>query len=332
MQQPGGWRSALDPEVSESLSVISYFDALMADGVGLDGLLRGAAVLAGVVAGAEVRGKVVRRDPQGRRVDDGAENPRSATRQTPAGTVWLERTEAAHAGDALILERLALAVELAAVRHNPDNALDILLDEARTTHERASSLARLGFEPDTRLRVIASTVEDRRPNRASTIVATHSGMLRATVDVHGDYAPRGRTGFGTWERAFDASASWEAAAIAFRFTDMSTLTVDASELGALLPLVRKYDPRAPHADVLVLDRLDTRSAQILRTLVEAESVRAAAVQLGMHHSSLQARHEDLTLALGYDPRTVVGRIRYATAEMLRRLTDPAVLRSSDGAH
>lgn len=331
MQQLVGRLTALDPEVSETLSVISYFDALVAGGVGVDALLRGAAVLAGAVAGAEVRGKVIRRDPQGRRLDDGDEHLRSATRHTAAATVWLERDEPAHASDAMILERLALAVELAATRHNPDNALDILLDEARTQGERAASLARLGLEPGTRLRIVASAVEDVVPNRPSTIVATHSGMLRATVDLQGDYAPRGRTGFGTWERAFDASASWAAAVIAFRFTDANTLTVDASELGALLELVRKYDPRAPHADVVKLQQLDERSAHILRTLVEAESVRAAAVQLGMHHSSLQARHEDLTQALGYDPRTVVGRIRYATAEMLRRLTDPAVLRGPHGA-
>lgn len=320
MQQLVGRLTAVDPEVSETLSVISYFDALVAGGVGVDALLRGAAALAGVVAGAEVRGKIIRRDPQGRRLDAGAEDLRSATRRTPAGVVWLERDAPARSSDAMILERLALAVELAVNRHNPDNALDILLDGARTPGERASALARLGVEPDTRLRVIASTVDDRTPQRPSTLVATRGGMLRATLDVQGDYEARGRAGFGTWERGIDASASWEAAVIAFHFTDTNTLTVDASELGALLDLVRKYDPAAPHPDVLALQRLDARTAHTLRTLVEAESVRAAAAQLGMHHSSLQARHEDLTQALGYDPRTVVGRIRYATAEMLRRLT------------
>jgi hypothetical protein len=97
--------------------------------------------------------------------------------------------------------------------------------------------------------------------------------------------------------------------------------VDAADLGALLILARAYDPRAPHEDVVALRRLDPRSAEILRVLVEADSVRSAAAELGMHHTTLQARHEALTKELGYDPRAITGHARYIAAALLQRLTD-----------
>ncbi|MEV7721696.1 PucR family transcriptional regulator, partial [Streptomyces sp. NPDC088184] len=67
MHELVGRITALDPEASETLKVISYFDTLITGGVGLDGLLRGAAALSGTVAGAERRGRTSRRDPEGRR-------------------------------------------------------------------------------------------------------------------------------------------------------------------------------------------------------------------------------------------------------------------------
>lgn len=89
----------------------------------------------------------------------------------------------------------------------------------------------------------------------------------------------------------------------------------------MLLLARAYDPAHPHLDVTTLAGLDDRSAEILRVLVESDSIRAAAATLAMHHSSVQARHESLTRDLGYDPRTTVGRMRYVAVELLRRLGD-----------
>lgn len=110
--------------------------------------------------------------------------------------------------------------------------------------------------------------------------------------------------------------------MALRLTDASTPAVDAADLGAMLLLAQTYDPEHPHEDVRALARLDRRSADVLRTLVEADSVRSAAAELGMHHSTVQARHEALTHTLGYDPRSNVGRMRYIAAALLLRLTDP----------
>lgn len=48
-------------------------------------------------------------------------------------------------------------------------------------------------------------------------------------------------------------------------------------------------------------------------------MRAAATALGMHHSTLQARHDALTTELGYDPRSLAGRARFQLARLLLRL-------------
>ncbi len=77
------------------------------------------------------------------------------------------------------------------------------------------------------------------------------------------------------------------------------------------------DPQKPHEDVRALAGLDARSAGVLRTLVEADSIRSAAAALGMHHSTVQARHEALTQTLGYDPRTNVAQMRYIAAAPTR---------------
>jgi len=89
----------------------------------------------------------------------------------------------------------------------------------------------------------------------------------------------------------------------------------------LLP-AQAYDPQNPHEYVRALAGLDARSADVLRTLVEADSIRSAAAALGVHHSTVRARHEALTQTLGYDPRAYVGQMRYIAAALLLRLTDP----------
>ncbi|MFE2074137.1 hypothetical protein [Streptomyces misionensis] len=130
--------------------------------------------------------------------------------------------------------------------------------------------------------------------------------------------------FGTWVRAGHAPESWDTAIIALRLTDDSAPAVDATDLGATLLLAQAYDPQHPHHGVRALAGLDTRSVDVLRTLVEADSIRSAAA-LGMHPSTVQARHETLIQILGYDPRTNIGRMRYIAAALLPRLTDLATL-------
>ncbi|MEV6201893.1 hypothetical protein AB0M64_18225 [Streptomyces sp. NPDC051771] len=84
MHQWAGKLDQLDPQVGEAWRIVASFDVLIARGVGLDGLLRGAAVLSGTVAGAEVRGRTTWRDPDGRPVTDTAGPPPRGSRRSHA--------------------------------------------------------------------------------------------------------------------------------------------------------------------------------------------------------------------------------------------------------
>lgn len=86
MQELVARLTAVDPEAGETLKVVSYFDTLVGAAAGLDALLRGAAVLSGVVAGVERRGRVSRRGPDGQE-PDAEPGPRSPQRAWSAGAV-----------------------------------------------------------------------------------------------------------------------------------------------------------------------------------------------------------------------------------------------------
>ena len=101
MKELAGRLSSLDPEASQSLKVIAYFDTLVHGRVGVEGMLRGAAVLCGAPIGhlpgrAASGGGSTRGRP-------GADA--GVATGWPIGTgrrrilVWLERTGAAHAND-----------------------------------------------------------------------------------------------------------------------------------------------------------------------------------------------------------------------------------------
>ena len=67
MQELAGRLKALDPEASETLRVISYFDALTAGHASAEVLVRGAGMLAGCPAGLVSPTLDVRVDARGRR-------------------------------------------------------------------------------------------------------------------------------------------------------------------------------------------------------------------------------------------------------------------------
>ncbi|GAA1796781.1 MULTISPECIES: hypothetical protein [Brevibacterium] len=323
-----GKLTALDPEASETLKVVGYFDALTSRGAGLGSLLRAAAALAGCPAVAEVDGRVTAYDPSGRRLAEAADRPRGSAVAFRSGAVWLVREGTPHANDAMITDRLGVAVEGLTSQHSPTREIEVVVDAERAVAERRTALVRLGIDPGASVRVILSD-DDPGPRWTKTApVPTPLGVLHATLEVRpGGVAPadhawdgHSRVGIGTWTRADSAPDSWEAALIAHRLLGEGPGTVlDAVDLGSMLILARAYDPTTPHPDVTALESLDAVTTEILRELVDADSLRAAAGRLAMHHSTLQARHESITTRLGYDPRTTVGRLRYMSAEFLRRL-------------
>lgn len=344
MQELVGRLTALDPEASESLKVVAYFDTLVAAGAGYDALLRGAALLSGAVAGAEHRGRVSRRGSDGR--DPGGEpSPRRPERPYASGTVWLERVGPYHANDEMIVERLALCFDLVEARRRPVSSLEIAVDAHRTLAERTTALANLHLDPETRIRLVATWPQSRASTPSSVILPTRYGIMRATLQrpdstppappatPDSGAQPDGHVGLGAWVRASHAPESWEGAVFALRMTDAAMPVIDATDMGALVLMARAYDPETPHEDVLTLAGLDERSAEILLAIVECDSLRAAATRLGVHHSTVQARHEALMQTLGYDPRTPAGKVRYSAAELLLRLSNlrhPAPSRAHPG--
>ncbi|MFE6222562.1 hypothetical protein [Streptomyces sp. NPDC057854] len=174
------------------LSQVLYFDVLIARGAGLDGLLRGAAVLSGTVAGAEIRGRTSRRDPDGRSPDADGARRRSSRRAHGAWAVWLERDGEPEPLDEIIVERLALGVELLEARRRPEAGLDALLDPSRPVAERVTLLAKRRIAPATPVRVLATPADAADTGAPSAIVPTRYGLLRATLDVSGRLSPRNR--------------------------------------------------------------------------------------------------------------------------------------------
>lgn len=328
MQELVGRLTALDPEASETLKVVAYFDALIAGGVGLDALLRGAAVLSGAVAGAFDGRRAHRVAPDGGRLAataDGARpEPGWPTRTAGSATVWLEREGPPHANDAMVVERLALAVDLATARRpgGTGGALDVALDAARDVADRRVALSRLRLDGARDLRVAALPVASDPGAAPSTVVATPHGLVRAAVLRRG-VTPAGPVGIGVAGPGEELPESFRTALLAFRLVPggPGAAVVDAAELGVLLAAVGALEPVAARLpDVVALARLDARTRTVLEVLAGSDSVRAAAATLGMHHSTLQARHEALTGDLGYDPRSPDGRTRHRLASLLLRLS------------
>jgi hypothetical protein len=336
MQELVGRLTALDAEASETLKVVAYFDVLVAGGVGLQALLRGAAVLSGAVAGADDGRRTLRIGPDGDRLADHVDaQPAWPTRTIATGSVWLERAGTPHANDAMVIERLALAVDLVGARLSggPGASLETALDAARDVEERRVALSRLRLDPAREVRVAAlpaghttapvHTTEPAHATRTalSTVVATPYGLVRAVV-LGAGATTAGPAGLGVLRRADELPESFRTALLALRLLPAKDAVVDAAELGIVLAAVSALEPVAHRQpDVVALARLDARTRAVLDELAAAESVRAAATALGMHHSTLQARHDALTNDLGYDPRSLDGRARYRLASLLLRLAE-----------
>jgi hypothetical protein len=132
----------------------------------------------------------------------------------------------------------------------------------------------------------------------------------------------GPAGVGVTLRADQLPESFRTAVLALRLLPAADAVVDAADFGIMLGAVSALEPvAAQQPDVLALARLDARTRAVLDELAASDSVRAAATALGMHHSTLQARHDALTNVLGYDPRSLDGRARFRLARLLLRLVE-----------
>ncbi|MFC5235626.1 helix-turn-helix domain-containing protein [Pseudonocardia zijingensis] len=355
--------SAFDADAENAVRLIGFFDTLVEQQVGLDELLRNAAVVAECAVGVQdLDGEfAVRATPHGLVDAERASAGATVKRMGPGHQVWLERSpDVALPLDELLLERLVIAGIVTVGRGDSplpqlgDPALlELVVGRSTAAPERARALHLLGLKPCTQLTLLAVLGEvdavaalaalltgpGLRPRRA--IIGTlHAmavvGPLPPDLEV-----PQGlRVGVGTTDVAVEAPTSWEKAVRAVRLATPRTGGADpvahpvvfAADLGPLELLagrLRSADIQGV-ADIAVLDSFagDASGSGVLQALevvVEAGSLREAARKLHLHHNSVAARLARAEERLGYRLSDPSGIARVGLALALRRLRDTDLL-------
>ncbi|MDX2682898.1 helix-turn-helix domain-containing protein, partial [Streptomyces sp. NY05-11A] len=147
-----------------------------------------------------------------------------------------------------------------------------------------------------------------------------------------DAVPAGRAGVGPAVPVPDLPRSWAAARTALRFTadgtaqDPGPRVVYADELGGVALLADLVVPGAePPPDVHAVEAAAADAPWLLATLyavTATASLRAAAAEANVHHSTLQDRLVHAEHLLGWPVRTPQGRLRLHLALTMRRLARP----------
>jgi hypothetical protein len=333
--------SALDADAAAALRVIAHFEALLTGRLDAETLVRSTAGLAECPAGLELDGRIVRFGPSGAAPPEG-DRP-EGVEFAPGGTVWLEREGEPGPFDDLVLEWMAIAAGVLAGRaqdvrppHVADPALvELVLSEREAVEDRARALRLLGLDPGRPLRVVAVAgvaavaTLGRRELRPGVRVASVGPLvvalvpgaespaaeLRAVVGRHGAQLTEGvRIGVGGSVEPLLAGASWAQARLALRFAAAGVpqeAVVDHDDLGpvALLAEIPVERLRA-QPDVRALRALaDGKSGDstlaALAAFCRTGTLRQAAAELHLHHSTVAVRLAQVESALGWhlnDPR------------------------------
>ncbi|MFJ5266065.1 helix-turn-helix domain-containing protein [Streptomyces sp. NPDC088387] len=336
MKELVGRLSALDPDAGAAVQVIAYFDRLVESRAGLEALVRAAAVLSGVPARlVDADRRVhVRVEADGRRRDTELPPepgwPSAALTPGGAPALWLERPEAAPSVvDAVILERGAGAVRQVLDRTRgrvpvDDPALvETVLDATAPEQARLHAARRMGLDPAGSYRVLATATGE------PLVLAAHPDSTRPESAHPDSTLPVGRLGVGTAVAVPELPSSWAAARTALRLTadgtahDPGPRVVHADALGDIELLAALVSPGAElPADVRAVESAAADAPWLLATLeavASTASLRAAAAEISVHHSTLQDRLTHAESLLGWPVRTPTGRFRLQLALTLRRL-------------
>lgn len=141
--------------------------------------------------------------------------------------------------------------------------------------------------------------------------------------------PVGRVGVGPAVPVLELPRSWSEARVALRFSAEGTAqdpgpgVVHADELGGIALLADVVVPGAePPPDVQALEAASAAAPWLLGTLhavASTVSLRAAAAEINVHHSTLQERLAHAEHLLGWPLRTPQGRFRLGLALAMRHL-------------
>lgn len=334
MKELAGRLAAVDPDAGAAVSVIAYFDRLAESRAGLEALVRGAAVLAGCPARLvdPERRVRLRVEPDGRRADDGGvpDPGWPGAPLTPGGpsALWLERAagDGPSVVDAVILERAAAAVRsvldrtrgrVPAPQADDPALVETVLDADAPLPARLHAARRLGLGGTTGAAALvrAVAVADGPP-----LIVADGQPLPVT----------GRAGVGPAVAVAELPRSWAAARTALRFASDGRLpgpvgrnVVHADELGGVALLADLVVPGAePAPDVRAVEAAAADAPWMLRTLeavASTASLRAAAAEVNVHHSTLQDRLTHAEHLLGWPVRTPQGRFRLQVALTMRHL-------------
>lgn len=339
MQELLGRIARLDPTASLGLRVIACFDELVVGNVNTRALLSAAASLAGCVAGftQTVPPRTVRVSPRGEPAENVVDPVEAFPRSSAHGlTVWLERTGPAHANDAIILERLALAVRIrhGYGRRDRDNQreLGIVLDPGASTESRSAAAGALGLTAQRSYRVLAAplfAVWTEHPVGIEDVVPTVFGPIHAMVVPATTVAvDAGPVGVGVATPVEHLPHSFRTALVALRLCRAPVVPcVSADEYGGLIGLIAETALGAHHPDADLLDRLVAHAwaAATVEAVMRSGSLRQAARVAGVHHSTMQSRVDVLIDVLGWDPLDAQGRTRLGIAYLVWRLRHSRVL-------
>lgn len=321
------WRlKALDSEATESLKVITYFDALVDSHANAEALLAGAAVLSGCIAGLTNSESSMRVDASGKKISAGSSQGWPSQPFGDGGRAWLERSGTELANDAMILERLALALQISFDRRSPvavtQRAIENIIDGAISPERRGEAANQLHLDARSLYRVhaVPGSTALSGPN---VLLHTRIGVVRVAIRPASSQSGEVRAGVGVACYPGSLSRSWATAFLALRLTGAHKSVQVADELGGLLVLAEEADRKAYESDDVsaIRDAVQGRADNeaILDSLSTNSSLRAVAHDLGLHHSTIQSRVRALSDTFGYDIQSPYGRVRVFVALMLYRL-------------
>lgn len=253
--------------------------------------------------------------------------------------VWLERTGPAQPNDAIILERLALAIRLRHGRsrgpadHRRD--LGLLLDGTLSAVERDGAAAALGLTPTRLYRVVAAplfAVWEEHPRGIEDVVPTAYGPIHALViSDPGELSETVRgapAGVGVAAGPAELHHSFRTALVALKLCDPPRIPVTvADEFGGLLGLLADAPEQRPNPDADRLGELAEHGwgPATIEAVIRSASVRQAARLAGVHHSTMQTRLDTMSRVLAFDPFDGFGKPRLGTAYLVWRLRNSRVL-------
>ncbi|HSX67372.1 helix-turn-helix domain-containing protein [Nocardioides sp.] len=340
MQELLGRISRLDPSACLGLRVIACFDELIVGHVNTRALLAAAASLAGCTAGFRQCDP-----PRALRITTKGEfakmpapevRPDFSTTLADGILVWLEREGDPWPNDAIVLERLALAVR---IRHGRgarevDNRrhLGVLVDRESSPDERLSAVSALGLVAARRYRVVVAplfAVWQGRPGGPEDVIGTRFGPIHAVV-VPDRYEPfeASPCGIGVAAGIDALDRSFRTATVALRLClPPEEPLVVADAYGGLIELLAEAGDDAHHGDADCLATVAEHpwGLETVGAIVTTQSVREAARALAIHHSTMQGRLDVITATLGFNPLEGFGRTRLGTAYLMHRLRRSSVL-------